>query len=229
VAAHGAEVLDVCARAERETIAAGRESRPDDRVGINYGAARRMADGSLVYDWPVYWREDAEIVAYDRPSIVARRIPGRRLVTYRTPHYARFVPAISVPRPYAYLITAAHIAAKLRQHHVALETLAAPLELDVESYVVLATEKTTSPDIRTGWERFETALSVRKERRRVRFEAGTLLVRTAQRLGNLAVYLLEPESDDGLARWEYFDADVTVGQPFPVYRLPAPTPLAARG
>jgi hypothetical protein len=68
-------------------------------------------------------------------------------------------------------------------------------------------------------------LSTRKERRRVRFAAGTLVVPTAQRLGNLAIYLLEPESDDGLARWEFFDPDLRVGEPFPVHRLPQPVRL----
>ena len=225
VAAHSEDVLRVADQAERETIARGRDPQPDDYVGINYGAARRAADGSLVCDWPVYYQDDAAIVAYDRPSIRARRIPGRRPVTYRVPHYARFVPTVAVPRPFAYLVTSAGIAAKLRQHQIELATLPEPTELDVESYVVLAMEKTASPDICTGIERFETVLSTRKERRRVRFAAGTLVVPTAQRLGNLIVYLLEPESDDGLARWEFFDRDLRLSEPFPVHRLPRPVRL----
>src|SRR5205814_7202780 len=76
-----------------------------------------------------------------------------------------------------------------------------------------------SPDICTGIDRFETVLATRKERRRVQFDAGTLVVPTAQRLGNLVVYLLEPESDDGLARWEFFDGAIQIGSPFPVYRV----------
>jgi hypothetical protein len=173
----------------------------------------------------VYFLEEAEIVAYDRPSIRARRIPGRRLATYRTAHYARFLPTVTVPRPFAYLVTSVGIAAKLRQHAVEVQTLREAVEVDVEAYVVLGQEKTESPDICTGIERFETVLTTRKERRRVRFDAGTLVVPTAQRLGNLVVYLLEPESDDGLARWEFFDDAVALGQPFPVYRVPQPVRL----
>jgi hypothetical protein len=225
---HPAEIIAVADEAERDTIARGRDPRPDDLVGINYGAARRAPDGSLLFDWPVYPLEETEIVAYDRPSIRARRLPGRRIVAYRTTHYARFLPTVSVPRPFAYLVTAPHVAARLRQHGIAVETLGAPADFDVESYVVLGSEKTHSPDIRTGWERFETVLTVRKERRRVPFAADTLVVRTGQRVGNLVVYLLEPESDDGLARWEFFDGDVSIGEPFPVYRLPRPTPLPRR-
>ena len=228
VASHPTEVMEVADGAEWETMAAGQNPRPDDLVGINYGAARRAEDGSLVFDWPVHFLEEADIVAYDRPSIRARRIPGRRLVTYRAPHLARFIPSVSVPRPFGYLLTQTDIARKLRQHNVELSTLAEPMDLDVEAYVVLGSEKTTSPDICTGIERFETVLSVRKERRRVHFDAGTLFVPTGQRLGNLIVYLLEPESDDGLARWEFFDPSVRIGEPFHAFRLPAPIRLLTR-
>ena len=50
--------------------------------------------------------------------------------------------------------------------------------------------------------------------------AGTLLVRTAQPLGALAVYLLEPGSEDGLATWNFFDSELKEGGDFPVVRLP---------
>ena len=93
---------------------------------------------------------------------------------------------------------------------------------------MLAQEKTSSPDICTGIERFETVLNVRRERRRIRFEPGTLVVHTGQRLGNLVIYLLEPESDDGFARWEFFDRDVIIGEPFPVYRVTTPVRLPVR-
>jgi hypothetical protein len=228
VAAHADEVIATADLAERETIEAGKNPRPDDFVGINYGVARRAEDGSLVFDWPVAYLEDTEIVAFDRPSIRQRRVPGRRLVTYPTAHLARFIPTVAVPRPFAYVVTQPDIAPKLRQHNIELSTLSEPVDLDVETYVVLASEKTTSPDICTGIDRFETVLSVRKERRRVSFDAGTLVVPTGQRLGNLFVYLLEPESDDGLARWEFFDRRVRIGQPFPVHRLGSPVRLPVR-
>jgi hypothetical protein len=225
VAAHKREIVEVAERAERETIAAGRAPQVDDVIGVNYGVARRDDAGALVFDWPVHDLEAAEIVAYDRASVRKRRIPGRRIATYRTRHIARFVPTVAVRRPYGYLVTAPEIGLKLRQHGIDVRTLGEEAELDVEAAVVLAAEKTTSPDICTGIERFETVLSIRQERRRVHFLAGTLFVPTAQRLGNLIVYLLEPESDDGLARWEFFDRHIAIGSPFPAFRLPAPTAL----
>jgi hypothetical protein len=47
----------------------------------------------------------------------------------------------------------------------------------------------------------------------------TLIVRTAQPLGLLAMYLLEPESDDGLVTWNFFDAWLAPGREFPVLAL----------
>jgi hypothetical protein len=50
-------------------------------------------------------------------------------------------------------------------------------------------------------------------------------VRTAQRAGTLAVYLLEPHSDDGFTRWEMLDTQLRTGELYPVHRLlDAPPP-----
>ncbi len=41
--------------------------------------------------------------------------------------------------------------------------------------------------------------------------------------GRLSVYLLEPQSEDGLVTWNYFDAELRPASPFPVLRvIPAP-------
>jgi len=56
------------------------------------------------------------------------------------------------------------------------------------------------------------------------FPAGTYLVRTAQPLANVAAYLLEPHSDDGLIYWNYFDRYLAfqwmpVPKEYPVYKV----------
>jgi peptidyl-prolyl cis-trans isomerase A (cyclophilin A) len=63
----------------------------------------------------------------------------------------------------------------------------------------------------------------RKEKRKI--EKGSYIVSTAQPLGNLAAFLLEPESSDGLATWNFFDKAVKEGEYFPVLRLSAKTEL----
>ena len=46
-----------------------------------------------------------------------------------------------------------------------------------------------------------------------------------QPLAHVAIYLLEPQSDDGLVRWGWFDA-LSAGDVYPVLRLPGPAGLA---
>jgi hypothetical protein len=49
-------------------------------------------------------------------------------------------------------------------------------------------------------------------------------VSARQPLGGLVMQLLDPESDDGFATWNAFDALLAVGRPYPVLRLPVPEP-----
>ena len=52
-----------------------------------------------------------------------------------------------------------------------------------------------------------------------------MIVRTGQALGNLVVYLLEPQSEDGLTAWNFLDDHVEEGKDFPILRVPARTTL----
>ena len=49
---------------------------------------------------------------------------------------------------------------------------------------------------------------------------GSYIVRTGQPLGMLVFELLEPESLDGVAAWEYLATVPTIGTVFPVWKLP---------
>lgn len=51
---------------------------------------------------------------------------------------------------------------------------------------------------------------------------GGWLISTRQPLGKLAIYLLEPQADDGLAVWNFFDPLLTTGAIYPVLRLEKP-------
>jgi hypothetical protein len=144
------------------------------------------------------------------------------------------VPTHAVTVPYAYLAPAM-LAERLRDHGIEFSSLATPAEMPTESYLVIAREETFSPDVaaevppsgraelplsqKPKVVRFETVLAVRAEKRQVRVPAGTLVVPTSQRAGILAVYLLEPHSDDGFARWQFLDSLIEVGQLYPVHRL----------
>ena len=221
---------------EARTIARGQRFDPRPRVGIDYGVARRGEGGALLFDYPAHAREgdQAVIVSYDQASITARRYPGEKIEVYRIPHRRTFVPTQQVAIPIAYLCPPA-LAEALERHGIRFETLETTSDFDVESYRILSLEKTFSPDVAGAVpppggaeiplsqdpppKRFETVVAVRGERRTGTFEAGTLVVPTAQRAGILAIYLLEPASDDGFTRWEVLDASLKVGELHPVHRV----------
>ena len=76
---------------------------------------------------------------------------------------------------------------------------------------------TSSPDV--GYEkRTESVFWTRSEQGPHRAGAGDFLVEMAQPLAAVAAYLLEPESDDGFVRWNFFDG-VKTGEVYPVRRV----------
>jgi hypothetical protein len=65
------------------------------------------------------------------------------------------------------------------------------------------------------------------------FPAGTVVVRTDQVLGSVVAYLLEPESDDGLVYWNFFDRYIASqwgrqALELPVYKLHASAHLVTQ-
>jgi Zinc carboxypeptidase len=159
-----------------------------------------------------------------------RMRPTDRKKTYTMPYYADFVAKRTVRLPYAYLIplAATDVPDKLRQHGIAVERLTAPVTLETEAFrpkEIKGAERLYQGH-RTNTVKGEYAVEKRE------FPKGTWLVRTAQPLGRLAAYLLEPESDDGLLVWNYFDRDIVSqwgrgAQTYPVYKLYAPSSLAS--
>ena len=159
-----------------------------------------------------------------------RMRPTDRKKIYTMPYYADFVAKRTVRLPFAYLIPLAgtDIPDKLRQHGIAVERLTAPVTLETEAFrpkEIKGAERLYQGH-RTNSVKGEYAVEKRE------FPKGTWLVRTAQPLGRLAAYLLEPESDDGLLVWNYFDRDIVSqwgrgAQTYPVYKLYVPQGLAA--
>jgi dipeptidyl aminopeptidase/acylaminoacyl peptidase len=142
---------------------------------------------------------------------------------YQVSYMGLSEPVVSVSRPYAYLIPKAYASAveALQRHGVELKELREDIDLDVEIYQV---EKVLSRGAYQNHRPVSVEARPRSENRRI--DAGTILVKTGQALGTLAIYLLEPQSEDGLCTWNYFDEDLKEGQDYAVLRLPAaPPPL----
>jgi dipeptidyl aminopeptidase/acylaminoacyl peptidase len=131
-------------------------------------------------------------------------------------------PTLSVNRPYAYLLPAActEVVENLQRHGIAVDVLREDIKLDVEAYRI---DKVTKRAIFQKRQLVDAEATSRKEGRRI--AAGSFVVRTAQPLGTLAAYLLEPQAEDGLCAWSFFADALREGADFPVLRLPAKTPL----
>jgi murein tripeptide amidase MpaA len=149
--------------------------------------------------------------------------------TYIIPYFADYVPKRTVPFPAGYLIPAAspEVVAKLLQHGLLVERLVRPATLEVDTFRMK--EVTGAPRLYQGHRINQVKGEYTREKKE--FASGTVFVTTAQPLGDLAAYLLEPESDDGLILWNYFDKDLASGgfgggpSGFPVYKLMKPAVL----
>jgi hypothetical protein len=58
--------------------------------------------------------------------------------------------------------------------------------------------------------------------------AGWYVVRTAEPLGVLAAYLLEPASEDGVVTWNLLDAELVPGHAYPILRSRTAAATAAQ-
>ena len=90
---------------------------------------------------------------------------------------------------------------KLRQHGIEVTQLDSPTTLDVEAFQIDNVE--TRPFAQNGHR--NTLLSGAYASEERTFNSGDFRVSLETPLANLIFYLLEPEADDGLAYWNYFD------------------------
>jgi hypothetical protein len=140
--------------------------------------------------------------------------------------YDRFEPEYTVAVPAAYAIPAerTELVAALRMHGISVEQTTAPARTTATTFMIDSVTHAT----RLFQGHHETTLHGQwHASRSTTLPLGTYVVRTAQPLGALAVYLLEPESDDGLVTWNALDAVLRDGAEFPVVRLAA-APMTAR-
>jgi len=109
--------------------------------------------------------------------------------------------------------------ALLRAHGVRVERVAAIAAADVETF--RADSVVRAARAFQGHQEVRLEGAWRTERRPL---TNVHVVRADQPLALLALALLDPQSDDGLATWNVFDAALRVGGDFPVVRLTGARP-----
>ncbi|HPE56583.1 MAG TPA: M14 family metallopeptidase [Bacteroidales bacterium] len=135
---------------------------------------------------------------------------------------ADYIPTKSVAMPFCYLLTVKdkEVIKNLRMHGIEIEMLEDDGEFEVEQFNI----SSMKPSGRLNQGHYTNQMEGSFEKVKKQFPKGTLVIRTAQELGNLVSYLLEPQADDGLLKWNYFDKYLAPQwgggfYPYPVYKL----------
>lgn len=158
-----------------------------------------------------------KILGYVEETKNGRRKPTSELKEYPVKAIQAAETALTVKRPYAYLFPAryAKAAANLKNHGISVETIAADTPLEVEISRLDSLKRDANPFQKHKAVQLE--VTSRKEKRNI--AEGTIFVTTEQPLGNLIGFLLEPQSEDGLFTWNFFDEGLKEGSDVPVMRL----------
>ena len=215
-AAHKNEINTLLQTADQRTVQRGLNPTPGDSFAIEYD--RKPLEKKITimgYKMELIEREGR------RPRV---RKTNEKM-TYHVPYFADYVAKRSVKLPYGYLIQLPipEVTAKLMQHGIVVEQLTKPITIEVETFRIQEVKSAERlyqghhTNSVTGEYVIET-----KE-----FPAGTIFVGIAQPLANVAAYLLEPESDDGLLVWNFFDRYIVAqwgrrAQTYPVYKVLKP-------
>jgi dipeptidyl aminopeptidase/acylaminoacyl peptidase len=133
-------------------------------------------------------------------------------------------PTLFVDRPFAYLLpeTLKDIVPVLQYHGIVVHELREDVTLPISVHHVRAVRQSERAFQGHRTTQLEVEEAVTKTRV---VPAGTFVIRTDQGLGRLVSLLLEPNSEDGLVTWNYFDRHLQVGSEYPIGRLTQSTPL----
>jgi len=214
------EIADMLKEADRKTTARGLNPTANDGFIVEFGR-EPIRDRFTILGYEMEIKEEDGRRARAKPTDIKK--------TYsNVPYYARYTNQRSVPFPRAYLMTVPDMAIieKLQQHGIMVEQLTELASLTVESFTV--TEITPAERINQG--HYPNSVKGEYAQEERDFPAGTTFVSTAQPLANIAAALLEPESDDGLIVWNYFDRYLGLQwgsgpRTYPVYKLHQPANL----
>jgi dipeptidyl aminopeptidase/acylaminoacyl peptidase len=210
VAENKKQVEATLEKARDRATSAGKSPQPSDRVAVREKTIPLGGAGAVT------------LLGFEEEIKDGRRFATDRPKEYQVEYMGGAEPTLLVGRPYAYLFPSKYTKAieTLQRHGIQVEELREDIDLDVEIY------KVTKIDHEPAFQKHKPVLveaTSRKESRHA--TAGTIIVRTGQPLGNLICYLLEPQSEDGLCTWNFFDEGLEVNKDYPVDRLPAESPL----
>ena len=128
--------------------------------------------------------------------------------------------SIAIPKAYILFIEVPEVLTNLKLHGIKIEHLPADTSLMVGSFQI----ENLKGAQRLFQGHYQNSISGRYKIETKSFSKGTSIIYTNQQLGYLIAYLLEPETDDGYLKWNFFDRYLVPQwgsgyYPYPVYRL----------
>ena len=193
-------------------------------------ATARAADARLVAGVPTTFGHDTTFASPESLPVLVGTVDKHEGDAGRPLRYARSGTAtpetmpvvrafqaratLPLPAAWAVLEPSPAVIEKLQQHGITFTTVDAPRTVTAERFAVTAKKKPKRPY--QGHQELVLAGTWQPAAPH-ELPAGSLLVPARQRLARLAATLLEPQSEDSLSSWNYFEK--TTGDHYPVLRV----------
>ncbi|MCK5145353.1 M14 family metallopeptidase [bacterium] len=216
---HQSTLCQMAANADRRVIQRGLNPAPTDSFAISMEEVKLGMDVTI----QGYGHEE---IPNARGYRRYRKTEEKKI--YKAPLIHHWNKKAQVRFPFGYLIPLKDpaIIRNLIGHGIIVEKLKTQITVEVEVFMV--SELKPSDPYGRGARSYQGHYmnTVKGETKIIdkTFAAGSYFIPTGQPLGNLAAYLLEPQSNDGLLLWNFFDRYLTAQwnrrpQPYPVYKL----------
>jgi hypothetical protein len=193
---HAKEIKEMLTKADQETIETVISGAGKIQRGISYDLATEPDPIRMLI---------RETVPYTDANGRKRQRPTGNLNWLENiKHSNHFVPVklSTVPRTYIFPAELANVAQKLEEHGIIVKKTVKKVKIEGEEYVI--SKFTQSEREGYGGHKAVTLEGSFKPVKKL-IPAGSFYVDMAQPLAWLTFYLMEPQSDDGLLYWNYFD------------------------
>jgi Zinc carboxypeptidase len=216
---HSGEMKNVIRNADDKTVKLVSEQGGVLKKGVVYSIASAEKPIDLLT------RETEEYK--DENGNTKRRPTGRLFWIQNVKHFNHFEPDLSATVPFGYIFPSElkGVAGKLAEHGIKVTTLAKKEKAEAEQFIITKYTQDQHPSY--GGHKM-VKVEGEFSRKNITAEAGSYYVDMRQPLAWLIFYMLEPQSDDGLLLWNYFDdyllqKGVEKGNvPYPVIKLMKP-------
>jgi dipeptidyl-peptidase-4 len=213
VTAHQSEIKNMLKEVDLKTVQRGLNPAATDSFAIEY-SVRPLPQPVTIKTY------EADVVTDPNGRRSFKMSDRQKTVTI--PYYIDYYPVRNLKFPFAYLITVndQQVISLLKAHGIKIEKLNEASKIEVERFEITELKGAT----RLNQGHYTNTINGKYIRENIDFPSGTLVVRTAQPLANLAAYLLEPQSNDGLMTWNFFDRYLVpqwgIGYyQYPVYKI----------